>query len=96
MSCHPAIEATVRDLCARADDFTSIVNGRFRGGWTTRHYGHPSDGVHAMELTQLTYMQEAPPWTYLPDVADRTRSRLGAVLAALDAFARSSGIAFAR
>ena len=97
-SCHPAIEAAVRDVCARADGFTSIVNGRFRGGWTTRHYGHPTDGVHAiqMELTQLAYMQEAPPWNYLPDVADRTRSHLGVVLAALGALARSGGLAFER
>ncbi|MDH6257510.1 N-formylglutamate deformylase [Bradyrhizobium sp. BR13661] len=96
-SCHPVIEAAVRDVCVRADGFTSIVNGRFRGGWTTRHYGHPKNGVHAiqMELAQLSYMREASPWDYLPDVAARTRSHLGAVLAALDALARSDRHAIA-
>ena len=37
-----------------------VVDGRFRGGWTTRHYGRPDDGIHAiqMELVQATYMDE--------------------------------------
>ncbi|MGH8425122.1 MAG: N-formylglutamate amidohydrolase, partial [Pseudomonas fluorescens] len=36
------------------------VNGRFKGGWTTRHYGRPDDGIHAiqMELAQRGYMAE--------------------------------------
>ena len=43
-----------------------VANGRFKGGWTTRHYGRPEEGVHAvqMELAQATYMEEAPPWAY--------------------------------
>ncbi|HMO77464.1 MAG TPA: N-formylglutamate amidohydrolase, partial [Sphingopyxis sp.] len=37
-----------------------VVNGRFKGGWTTRHYGRPKQGVHAiqMELAQRGYMAE--------------------------------------
>ena len=37
-----------------------VVNGRFKGGWTTRHYGRPESGVHAiqMELAQRGYMTE--------------------------------------
>jgi N-formylglutamate deformylase len=89
-SCHPTIETVVRDISAGATGYSMVVNGRFRGGWTTRHYGQPGIGVHAiqMELAQLTYMKEAQPWDYLPDVAIRTRTHLAAILKALDALAR--------
>ncbi len=37
-----------------------VTNGRFRGGWITRHYGKPADGVHAiqMELAMRGYLHE--------------------------------------
>jgi formiminoglutamase len=40
--------------------FSRISNGRFKGGWTTRHYGQPEQGVHAiqMELACRGYMFE--------------------------------------
>ena len=65
-TCAPSIEAFVTGVCAKADGYTSVNNGRFKGGWTTRHYGRPGEGVHAiqMELAQSTYMLDAPPWTY--------------------------------
>jgi N-formylglutamate deformylase len=46
--------------------YTSVSNGRFKGGYITRHYGAPDDGIHAiqLELVQLTYMNEAPPYAY--------------------------------
>jgi N-formylglutamate amidohydrolase len=60
----------VQDLAAGilASDarFTSIVNGRFKGGWITRRYGRPADGVHALqlEIAQCAYMDESPPWPW--------------------------------
>ena len=58
-SCDPAIAAAVEAACA-ASDFSHVVNGRFKGGYTTRHYGRPADGVHAvqMELACRGYMTE--------------------------------------
>jgi N-formylglutamate deformylase len=93
-SCHPSIENAVREICARAEGHTSIVNGRLRGGWTTRHYGKPMEGVHAiqMELTQSSYMMETAPWSYLPQTADLTRVHLGEILTTLDKIARSGVI----
>ena len=85
-SCAPEIEAAVTDLCRRADGYAAVVNGRFKGGWTTRHYGRPVDGVHAiqMELAQSAYLtSEAPPWTYDEAKADRLRSHLSRILEAL-------------
>jgi N-formylglutamate deformylase len=85
-TCDPRLESLAADICARADGFTSVVNGRFKGGWTTRHYGHPKAGVHAiqMELAQSTYMSETPPWTYQPVAAKETRRILRQVLQAIE------------
>jgi formiminoglutamase len=49
----------VTAVCATSE-FSHVVNGRFKGGWTTRHYGKPSDGVHAiqLELACRGYMDE--------------------------------------
>ncbi len=58
-SCDPALTSAVERACAVAP-FTRITNGRFRGGWITRHYGRPSRGVHAiqMELAMRSYLDE--------------------------------------
>ena len=85
-TCAPGIEAAVTRICAAADGFTSVLNGRFKGGWTTRHYGRPAEGLHAiqMELAQSTYLSaEAPPWTYDVARVDRMRSHLRTILATL-------------
>ena len=43
-----------------ASGFSRVSNGRFRGGWITRHYGAPGTGVHAvqMELAMRGYLRE--------------------------------------
>lgn len=45
---------------AQASGFSHIVNGRFKGGFITRNFGKPSEGVHAvqMELACRSYMHE--------------------------------------
>ena len=66
-TCSSQIEAAVLSRCEAARHYTTLLNGRFRGGWTTRHYGLPGEGMHAiqMELAQSTYLsEEAPPWRY--------------------------------
>ena len=86
-SCDPAIEASVQQACNEADGYSSVVNGRFKGGWTTRHYGRPQQGYHAiqMELSQRNYMGEQPPWDYDDAGADKLRAILGKILARLTA-----------
>jgi len=88
-SCHPALTATVAVVCARAEQISGsgsgydhVVNGRFRGGYTTRHWGQPDAGVHAlqMELAQRAYMQEQPPWHYDAVAADTLRAILREIL----------------
>lgn len=93
-SCAPEIEQQAHALCCAADDFSTVLNGRFKGGWTTRHYGHPETGIHAiqMELAQRAYMEEAAPWTYRPDRAATVRPVLSTVLTTLDHLARNGAL----
>lgn len=65
-SCAPAVQAAADVVLAGAAAFTSVVNGRFKGGYVTRHYGEPARGVHALqlEIAQASYMDEAPPYRW--------------------------------
>ncbi len=81
-SCSAEIESAVRETSEAAEGYTSVVNGRFKGGWTTRHYGDPANHYHAiqMELAQCNYMHETPPWAYDDDSASRLRVILAKIL----------------
>lgn len=82
-TCDPRIEAAAVEITANAEGYTSILNGRFKGGWTTRHYGQPETGVHAiqMELAQSTHLAtEAVPFAYDEARAARLRVHLKAIL----------------
>ena len=70
-SCDPGLEEAVLGVARAQDRYTIALNGRFKGGHITRHYGQPASGVHAIQLEkcQCLYMNEAPPFDYLPDVA---------------------------
>lgn len=64
-TCDALIEAAAH-AGTQATGRTEVLNGRFRGGWTTRHYGHPETGIHAiqMELAQASHLDtEEPPFT---------------------------------
>ena len=84
-SCDPAVAGSILALCEGAPEYTASLDGRFKGGWTTRHYGQPAKGVHAvqMELAQSTYMLERAPWDYVEARAERTRVLLKAILETL-------------
>ena len=58
-SCDPELTAQVEAICAETA-FERVTNGRFKGGYTTRHHGRPAGGVHAlqMELACRGYMRE--------------------------------------
>lgn len=88
-SCASIIEDTAVSICSGAGEFSHVLNGRFKGGWTTRHYGQPDRRVHAvqMELAQSTYMTEHSPWTFDEARADRLRPVLKTLLTRLEALA---------
>ncbi len=85
VTCAPALAEDALSVCEAARPGEAVLNGRFKGGWTTRHYGRPGDGVHAiqMELAQRAYMIEAPPWTYDQNRAEMLRPVLAEVLRTL-------------
>jgi formiminoglutamase len=58
-SCDPALATAVEAICDPTG-FLRVTNERFKGGWTTRHYGNPAEGVHAMqmELSCRAYLHE--------------------------------------
>ena len=77
------VNAVIGDADAEPDGYDYVVNGRFRGGWITRHYGDPENGVHAiqMELAQRAYLtEEAPPWSFDPAKAEHVRAVLKPML----------------
>lgn len=59
-SCSPELTAAVEAACDTTS-FTRVTNGRFRGGFITRHYGRPANGVHAiqMELACRGFLRES-------------------------------------
>jgi len=95
-TCAPALTSAVEDVCD-STGFTRVSNGRFRGGYTTRHYGRPHDGIHAvqMELACRGYMREPLktvaqgewPTPYEDAVAGPMRSVLTRILQACIKFA---------
>ncbi|MDA7980723.1 MAG: N-formylglutamate deformylase [Pirellulales bacterium] len=85
-ACDRSIERCVREICEAVEGYRTVVNARFRGGWTTRHYGRPGVNQHAiqMELAQSTYLvSEKAPWKYDDVKASRLRKHLSQILNAL-------------
>ncbi|HEV3181292.1 MAG TPA: N-formylglutamate deformylase [Steroidobacteraceae bacterium] len=98
-SCAPALTSRIEWLCDHGP-FSRVTNGRFKGGYTTRHYGRPQEGVHAvqMELACRGYLREpqgevdVANWPCLFDdaVAAPMRAVLQQVLSACLAFASAA------
>jgi N-formylglutamate amidohydrolase len=63
-SCAPDLQRIAAAVLAEAKGFTHVINGRFKGGYVTRHYGRPDTKVHALqlEIAQCAYMTEGPPY----------------------------------
>lgn len=97
-TCAAELTQAVEEACAVSGD-SVVVNGRFKGGWTTRHYGRPEAGLHAiqMELADRGYILDPTgpvlpdnwPSPYQPDRAEPMRAHLRRVLTACIAFAES-------
>jgi len=88
-SCAPELSDAIVGIARAQDDFTVALNGRFKGGHITRHYGQPERGIHAiqLEMCQSTYMDEAAPFGYRPDLAAQVQPLLRRMLAAADGWA---------
>ncbi|MBR9764428.1 MAG: N-formylglutamate deformylase [Rhodobacteraceae bacterium] len=86
-SCAPAL-SDAAFAALEASRFSAVRNGRFKGGFITRHYGQPARGVHVLqiEIAQDCYMLEESPWTYLPERADQLKVALAGLIAAMTSF----------
>jgi N-formylglutamate deformylase len=97
-SCAPELAQEVLRLCSTSS-FSAVMNGRFKGGYITRHLGAPDAGIHAvqMELAMRGYLHEQPgavaqadwPPPYDPKHAEPLRDVLRAILQHCIAFALS-------
>jgi len=82
-SCAPLLRQKVARRIASFPTWTHVIDGRFRGGHITRHYGQPSQHIHALqlELAQATYMDEqAHPPIWEPDRAAALQQDLAALI----------------
>ncbi len=81
-SCDPLLASQVFDIASAATGYTAVLNGRFKGGYITRQYGHPGEGVHAvqLELAQSAYMSESYPFAYDEALAANLQPSLRAML----------------
>jgi len=80
-------------VLAAAPGFSSVLNGRFTGGFITRHYGQPELGIQAIQLetAEIAYMAEGPPYAYDPARANKLKSVLRDVMATLIDWAATHG-----
>ena len=86
-SCSAMLQGRLERALAALSGYSSVVNGRFKGGYITRHYGRPADGVDAvqLELAQCNYMDEDS-FEYIEERAQVLRDVLRRLLeATLDA-----------
>ena len=81
-SCAPALRDALARVLAGQDRYGHVVDGRFKGGYITRHYGRPARHVHAVQLEMIweCYMDEAPPYAYREDRAAEVTPLLRALL----------------
>ena len=89
-SCDAELAERLQGACAEAQGYSHVLNGRFKGGHITRHYGNPDEHIHAvqLELAQSTYMEEVEPFAYREDLAQPTQAVLRALLETLLAWGR--------
>jgi N-formylglutamate deformylase len=84
-SCAPSLRAALVEVLAAQRRYSQVADGRFKGGYITRHYGRPQQGVHAVQLEMCwsTYMAEQPPYEIDPRRAAELQPVLRALLQAM-------------
>jgi N-formylglutamate deformylase len=90
-SAAPALVAHVMDVLGNAEEFSSILNGRFTGGYITRHYGQPDDNIHALqlEMAESAYLDETDPSRYDPARAARLKALLSQTIETVTAWTQT-------
>ena len=92
-SCDPELARSLAVALQRHSGYTSVLDGRFKGGYITRRFGDPARNVHAvqLEMVEEIYMDEESPYAFRPERAQRVRPILREQLEiAIDFVNRSS------
>lgn len=92
-SCAPSMRDTVAQVLNAQQAFTQVIDGRFKGGYITRHYGRPAEQVHAVQLEMCwsCYMAEEPPFRIAPERQQRIEPVLRHLLQALAGWQPGAG-----
>jgi N-formylglutamate deformylase len=90
-SCALQLEGAIIQVAQAQNRYSFVFNGRFKGGYITRHYGDPARGVDAiqLEMCQCLYMDETPPFDYRPEQAALVQPLLWQLLQAAVGWAGS-------
>jgi N-formylglutamate deformylase len=90
-SCADDLSRQLWAVAEAAPAYTRALNGRFKGGYITRHYGNPADNIHAvqLELSEITYMEEAYPFRFDEARARQVRPALRGFLQTMQSWAIS-------
>jgi N-formylglutamate deformylase len=74
-ACDPQLANALLVAISRHPGYSAVLNGRFKGGYITRHYGRPAAGVHAvqLEMAEVVYMEERSPYAFRAERAARIR-----------------------
>ena len=84
-ACAPDLRGSLVNILGAQSNYTVAVDGRFKGGYITRQYGQPSQGVHAVQLEMCwcTYMREQAPYAWAPEIAGQVQPLLRQLLQAM-------------
>ena len=74
-TCAPELRNAVVESLQNDSGYSIAVDAIFKGGYIPRHYGRPSEGIHAfqLELSMATYMDEDRPPLFNEQKARRIR-----------------------
>ncbi len=92
-SCDPQLGERLLAAATQADGYRAVLNGRFKGGHITRHYGKPAQNIHAvqLELSEATYMEEAHPYRFDDALAAGVRPALRRMIEVMIDYAAAHG-----
>ncbi len=92
VSADPGLVARLAAVAEAAAGYSHALDGRFKGGYITRSFGNPAGRVHVvqLELSQITYMDEAPPFGFRDDLAAGVRPVLRRLLETMLAWGRGA------
>lgn len=84
-SCAASLTQELEKTLAKFPQYSSVVNGRFKGGYITRHYGQPKLNVHAvqLEIAMRSYMGESIPYALDDELSESLRPVLYALLSSV-------------